>query len=141
MSEQMIVSTQLTRIHVLLHKVQLMAYKIDLVVDLTNGREQSTKSLTFNEANKMIAYLEQKQQERNKKAYDRADAMRKKIIVFCRETGWVKNGKADMSRIYSWVEKYGYLHKPLRSYTEAELPRLVTQAENMRNSFIKALNK
>jgi hypothetical protein len=138
---QMVVNTQLARIHVLLHKCGLMAYKADMVIEVTNGREHSTKQLTFDEANLMIARLEATIKERAKKAQEPAQVMRRKIISCCREMGWVKGGKADMPRIYTWVLKYGYLHKPLNAYTAMELPKLVTQAENMKNDFLKSVSQ
>jgi hypothetical protein len=140
---QMVVNTQLARIHVLLHKSGLMAYKADMVTEVTNGREHSSKLLTHEEANVMIARLEAtvKERQAKQKAQEPEQIMRRKIISCCREMGWIKGGKADMPRIYTWVLKYGYLHKSLNKYTAAELPRLVTQAENMKNDYLKSVSQ
>ena len=134
-----IVNTQLSRIHILLNKMNRMAYKVDYVVEITNGRESSTKCLSFDEANALIKKLEQDEREMNKQVHDRADSMRKKIIGCCRQMGWEKGGRADMQRINAWVLKYGYLHKELMKYTNMELPTLVTQAAALRDSTLKGL--
>jgi hypothetical protein len=134
---QMIVTTQLQRIHVLLSKCGLMAYKGDMVIEVTNGREHSTKQLTFEEANVMIARLDATVKERANKQQDKAQIMRRKIISCFREMNYVKGGKADMQRIYEWVIKYGYLHKTLNQYTAQELPKLVSQVEIVKKDYLK----
>ncbi len=74
---------------------------------------------------------------------ERASNMRKKIIALAHQMGWSSyhpdSGKkiADMPRINAWCSKYGYLHKELNSYTLAELPKLVTQFDNLYKSFLK----
>lgn len=137
---------QIRRIHVLLTKLDKMAYKRDYVDVVSNYTKESTTQLTHDEANAMILQLERELNDKNITAYNNrvkaadvaADAMRKKIISQCRECGWLINGKADMKRVYAWVLKYGYLHKPLMQYTAAELPALVTQAVRMKESFLNA---
>lgn len=140
LNKPLINKAQLARIHAMLAKCGLMAYKADMVIEVTNGREHSTKQLTFEEANLMIARLDATIKERQRKQHEPAQLMRRKIISCCREMGWVKGGKADMQRIYTWVLKYGYLHKPLNKYTLQELPKLVTQAENMKNDYLKSIS-
>lgn len=135
-SEQGIVATQRNRIFGLLHKLGKTGVRHDYVIDITNGREASTSALTFDEANAMIAILEAEY-----RTMGNADTMRKKIISCCRECGMNIGARADMKAIYAWVLKYGYLHKPLNTYTAAELRKLVTQAENLRQSFLKGINK
>lgn len=135
----MIVNSQLSRIHILLNKIGRMGYKADYVINATDGREHSTKLLTFVEANNVISVLEEEEKEYYKKNRNSEDVQRKKIISCCREMGWVKSGKADMARIYSWVLKFGYLHKKLNDYTAAELPKLVTQAENMKKDHLNRI--
>jgi hypothetical protein len=72
-----------------------------------------------------------------------ANTMRKKIIALAHQMGWSKihpgsgNKIADMQRIDEWCNKYGYLHKRLNQYTIEELPKLVTQYQNLYNSFLK----
>ena len=134
-----IVSTQNSRIHVLLSKLNKMAYKADYVIDLTNGVKAHVSELDFDEANKLINVLDAEEKEMYRMKRNSEDAMRKKIISCCREMGWHKSGKADMLRIEAWVLKFGYLHKKLNAYTAQELPQLVTQAENMKNGYLASL--
>jgi hypothetical protein len=74
---------------------------------------------------------------------ERANPMRKKIIALAHQMGWSTyhpdSGKkiADMPRINAWCSKYGYLHKALNAYTIEELPKLVTQFDNLYKSFLK----
>tara|TARA_R110002111_G_scaffold206272_1_gene270645 strand:- start:403 stop:669 length:267 start_codon:yes stop_codon:yes gene_type:complete len=70
----------------------------------------------------------------------RSDKMRKKVIsLFIKQGYTLPNGKADMLAVEAWCEKYGYLKKPFNSYKYEELPKLVTQAENMYYSFLKTV--
>lgn len=70
-----------------------------------------------------------------------ANRQRRKIIAILAARGMAKDGKPDMAHIYAWVLKYGYLHKPMNNYTQAELPRLVSQAEGVQHSDFKASTK
>lgn len=71
---------------------------------------------------------------------EKSDKMRKKIIsLFIKQGYTLLNNKCDMLALESWCEKYGYLHKPFNAYKKDELPRLVTQAENMYQSFLKTV--
>lgn len=135
----MVVTPQLARIHVLLNKIGRMSHKADYVIDVTNGREHSTKELTFDEANKMIAILDAEEKQLFAERANSENTMRRKIISCFREMGYVKGGKADMQRIYAWVLKYGYLHKSLNQYTGTELPKLVTQVEFVKKDHLKRI--
>jgi hypothetical protein len=129
---------QLTAIHTLLHKCGKMAYKIDLVHEFTNGRESSTRGLTHDEAKRMITYLKDGMEKHER---DKADRMRKKIISHLRQCGYTIGPRADMAKIYAWVEKYGYLKKTLNQYSAAELPKLVSQAQQYLKSTLAAYAK
>ena len=71
---------------------------------------------------------------------DSNNQQRRKIIALFAKMGYVKytpQGKrADMNRIHSWVEKYGYLKNPLNSYNKNELPRLVSQVEKFYKKYL-----
>lgn len=127
------------RLNMLLAQLNKQAYKIDYVVEVTEGRAMSSKELTDEEFSKLIGVLENELKGQKRKVFVPGDKQRKKIISCCREMQWVKEGKADMERINAWVEKYGYLKKPLMQYKPDELPKLVLQAENMRDSFLKGI--
>jgi len=128
---------QIKRIQTVLRVKGLVDSKLDLFDSVSSdGRIiNSTKDLRYEEANQLISTIDKIGVQK----YDAANQMRRKIISCCRECGWTKNGKADMDRINAWVLKYGYLGKPLMEYNSLELPKLVTQAENMKDSFIKGI--
>jgi len=114
--------------------------KNDMVWNATGGRTTHTSELTREECQNLIESLK-KEVVKNIKEHQ-CDIMRKKIIGKLADMGYVtREGKADMPRIYAWVEKYGYLHKHLNKYTYAELPLLVSQAERMYNTFLESLVK
>jgi hypothetical protein len=130
---------QLARIHILLDKLGRTAYKADYVIDATNGREHSSKQLTYAEAESMLTVLIAEERKFNQKQHDAADTMRKKVISGLRECGYNVGGRADMNRINAWVLQYGYMHKALNAYTVKELPKLVNQADAMRQSFLNRI--
>lgn len=105
----------------------------DLVKDQT-GKE-SLKALTPDELKRLEVAI----QELIDPVAASANTMRRKVIAILAARGAIKNGKPDMEHVYAWVNKYGYLHKPLNHYTQAELPRLVTQAERITATDLKAL--
>lgn len=128
---------QIKKIHAMLSAQNLHHMKGTLVGSFGEGKE-STKDLTFSEANNLLHYLNNETEEGKK-----ANKMRRKIISCLREYGNydTPDGKADMPRIYQWVLKYGYLKKSLNKYTLKELPKLVTQAEEMLTKKIEACTK
>jgi hypothetical protein len=126
------------RFHLLLTQTGKKPHKAALVYSFTNGRSESSRDMTNQEAKELVHYL-----ENINTADDPADRMRKKIISMAREMGWelrTATGKvADMERIKNWVTKYGYLKKPLNDYQINELPRLVTQFEQVYKDFLNRL--
>lgn len=106
----------------------------DLISDYCG--KQSLKDLTPEE----LAQLEIHIQELMDPAAAAANRMRRKVIAILAARGAVNSkNKPDMDHVYAWVLKYGYLGKPFNHYTNAELPRLVTQAEKVVATDIKAL--
>lgn len=132
---------QIIRMHTLLSKCKLTAYKIDIMDQFcSDGRYiSSSKELYYEEANNIIIYLNA--QLTLTPEFRSMDLMRKKVIGCCRQMGWEKAGKADMNRINAWVEKYGHAKKDLMKYDAKELSKLVTQAENMRDSYLEGIRK
>jgi hypothetical protein len=155
------------QLHALLTQTGLTEQKPLLVESFSGGRETSSKELKDHEAIEMIKYLKaellKKQQPANNdpkhignvmpaafKANTpgkQANTMRKKIIALGHQMGWSGihptsgNKIADMERINAWCVKYGYLHKQLNDYTILELPKLVTQFDNLYKTFLNALKK
>lgn len=72
----------------------------------------------------------------SKESYMRGNLMRRKILSISRELGWtyMSTGNVelvDIMELDRWMLRYGYLHKGLNYYTPEELPKLVTQFEEM----------
>lgn len=124
-------------LHMLLTQTGMMHNKAILVNCASNGRTESSRSLTVDEAQYLISYLRSLP---NKEA-DQANRMRRKIISMAHEMGWhVLVGDrwvADLTRINNWMMKSSYLKKRLNDYKYNELPKLVTQFEAVYKSFLK----
>lgn len=102
--------------------------KQDLVAQVSEGRETSSKNLTYNECDKLIKHLQSLVNEN----HDKSNKMRRKILSICHEMKWTLPGKKlDWQKINTWLLKYGYLHKPMNDYTAQELPSLVSQFEGL----------
>jgi hypothetical protein len=147
------------QLHALLTQTNMVAAKPHLVESFTNGRTNSSKDMSHYEAIELVKHLKQmlanKQlpntsprhitQSTIQNSKFKIDKMRKKIIALAHQMGWSAihptsgNKIADTKRINEWCKKYGYLHKELNSYTIDELPKLVTQFENLYKSFLKAI--
>lgn len=123
---------QLQQIHAILHARGLLAQKADIVSGTSGGRTSSSKELTFEEADFLI-----KSFNTPVKGDKPSKKMVNSLFAMCHEMGWiplvsyVDGGKVkqrkDYGRVHNWVEKYGYLKKPLNKYTHGELPKLVSQ--------------
>lgn len=108
----------------------------ELVSDATRGRTSSLRELSPQE----LRALEQRIRELIDPAEASMQKQRRKIIAILASRGCTTpQGAPDMAHIHAWVERYGYLHKPMNDYTNKELPRLVTQAEAIVASDLKAV--
>ncbi len=131
---------QISQIHAILAKMGRAndkEYKRDLVLQYSNGRATSTKDLFYQEANMLIDQLNiatGKDRDEIK-----AENMRRKIIALAHKMHWKDGSKADMQRINNWCINKGYLHKRLNDYNNAELPKLVSQFENVYKSYLKSI--
>jgi hypothetical protein len=104
----------------------------DYAYRASNGRTESTKALTENEAKIILAELEQKFPVR-----DGADVMRKKIISFAHQMFWeLPGGKADMKRINNWCVEKGPYQKKLNDHTVKELTILVSVFKKIYKDFM-----
>lgn len=114
--------------------------KADLVLQFTQERETSSAKMLVSECQELINHLniikngptDKKQAPAQNSVQNK---MRRKILSICHEMNWKIGSQLDWNRINFWLEKYGYLHKELNRYTEAELPKLVTQFENLLQSY------
>jgi len=115
----------------LLNDLGLMEDKKHLVSMTTRGRTDSSKELSVAEAKTLILHL-----EGVTKKDDGADKMRKKIFAICYNIGWIygnspEDRKINQAAIDKIVQKIGYLKKPLNEFTLAQLPKLVSQFEQI----------
>ncbi len=113
----------------------------EMIEEFTSGKKSSLKDLTETEYREFCTSIQKliNNPQPSKADWQNtpANIMRRKIIGLCVKMGWVNGSKADLQRIQSWVLKYGYLKKELNTYTESELPKLVSQAEMMYADFLK----
>ncbi len=109
----------------------------ELVSEFTEGKTDSLRRLNERE----LYRLEDRLAELIAgPATQAAQRMRRKVIAILAARGVINaQGKPDMPHVYAWVRKYGYLKKDLNAYTVHELPKLVTQAERIMESDLKAL--
>lgn len=135
---------QIKAISTLLGKHNLVDQKDSIIGSFTNGRSTSRKDMTKAEAAALIGHL---------KSLDptdrRSDKMRNKILSMAHEMGWnlsagfsmhekgLPKSKIDMEHLNNWCVKSGYLHKKLDDYTYKELPRLVSQFEEVYKSYLR----
>ncbi len=120
---------QLKTLHALLSSTGTMQFKREMIRDISGGRTESSRELTYQEAERIIEHLKSLNP-----TISGAEKMRKKILSFAHEMGWhtLINGewKIDIKSVDSWCVKYSYLKKRLNDYTYEELPKLVTQFEH-----------
>lgn len=113
-----------------------------MIGGFSGGRTLSSRGLFVNEAAAIIQHIEQLSM--NNEQLTAIAKMKGKIFYYAHEMHWTKlNAQkkrvADGARIDEWMLKYSYLKKKLDNYTYTELPKLVTQFENVYKHFLKAL--
>lgn len=117
----------------------------DIISQFTEGKKSGLSALTPTEYRELIKWLNvrfpsPKPVKTPTPAQAKINLQRRKIISIFRQMGYeLPDGKADMAKIYTWVEDYGYLKKPLNKYQLNEIPRLVYQAEKVLESFLKSI--
>lgn len=135
--------------------------KAEMVHSFTNGRETSSNALRPDECEAMINGLKKMANGLSAGAYkgkhggppttplrgtsgplrrtsneeEKGNRMRRKVISIGHELGWKKeNGKIDMVRVNEFCVKRGHGHKTLNEYSLKELPKLITQFEQLLKS-------
>ncbi len=130
-----ITKAQLVCIKVLVKKLAVAGDAMAL--GYSGGRTKHISELTSDEARMMIKEL--KKMDPDEVA---AEKMRKKIIGMAYTRAGLprsaskaqKQGVVDW--LNGWCKQYGFKHKPLNSYTNNELPKLVSQFEAVLNNLI-----
>jgi len=110
-------TAQIKKIHVLLNQKGLIGQKETMVNSVSEGRTQSTKELTFNEARELIIFLSEKgdESENRRKIFEAVWGIawkmgiiygdteedyqmnRAKLNLFCRQRGSVKKNIPEMN--------------------------------------------
>ena len=126
-------TNQLRAIHALLGEHGLRDEKESIVEAFTGGRTTHSSKMSGKEAAALIGHLKSLNPVNN-----RADKMRNKILSMAHEMQWEKEGKVDMEHLNNWCLSKSYLKKKLDDYEYNELPKLVTQFEQVYKSHLKA---
>lgn len=144
-----ITNSQIIRIHTLLPDdiKEDKDAKADLIFQYTQDAEKtSTKDLTYEQAVHLIEFLQNGDQYVPFSYYaqfDNANKQHKYILSLCHQIGWtiyhqkLRKHVADLQKLGAWMKAHGLLHKPLKTYTSDELPKLVAQFEKMVNNYQK----
>lgn len=110
----------------------------EYVLKYSNNRTGSSKQLTMTECQALINELDIIKKNINNTPVSNSNAsqrMRRKIMSICHEMNWKKDGKLDWGRINDFMFKSSYLKKGLNSYAADELPKLVSQFEQLLKSY------
>lgn len=127
---------QVTAIYTLLNKHGLRDEKESIVSGFTAGRTDSVRAMSFDEAAALIGHLKGLDQEEAG-----SDKMKNKILSMAHEMGWRIRGteKIDMDHVNNWCKSLSYAKKPLDEYSYKELPKLVSQFEEVYKSYLKGI--
>lgn len=127
---------QLKAIHALLGINGLRDEKQNIVSAFTGGRTTHVSEMSSAEAAALIGHL---------KSLNNTEAgatrMRNKILSMAHEMNWRIEGtkRVSMQHVNNWCTSRSYLKKPLDNYTYNELPKLVSQFEEVYKSHLKAV--
>lgn len=115
----------------------------ELILQFTDDRKDSLRELTPFEYKEFLKWIETTfKPVSNDWQNTPENKMRRKIIAIFKEMHYTKaDGTADMQKINMWCIKFSITHKPLNDNTKAQLIQIVSQAENVKKSFIKSLNQ
>jgi hypothetical protein len=128
--------SQIGAIHTLISKHGLKDDKQSIVKAFTAERTTSVREMSFEEGAALIGHLKSLDPEEIA-----GDKMRNKVLSMAHEMGWRLPGTEDidMKHVNNWMRSYSYLKKDLDDYRYKELPRLVTQVEEVYKSFLKKI--
>ena len=132
---ELISKNQITRLHILLDETGQKPYKQDLMDEVcTDGRFPTSSKQLY-----VVEFLAIEKKLVDLK--ERMNNQRRRVISALRECGYNKAGAADMPKIEAWVEKYSTFKKHLNKHTYEELVKLVAQADQYRNSYLRGMAK
>lgn len=135
-----ITSTQNKIMYSLLTKTGMLGNKYNLILGFTKGRTDKSNEMSMDEAQELITYLKVFITNKDKLQLhqdEAANQMRRKIISMSHRIGWTTQpGKVDMDSINTWCREKSYLKKELNNYTYNELPKLVTEFQQVYKYYI-----
>lgn len=143
-----ITAQQIRTIHAVLPTIyrQDKELKQNLIAQFTeDDNKTSTKDLSQQQAEELIYFLKTGKAKTYDyyASFDFSNRQHRYLLSLCHQIGWEvfseRAGKlvVDTEALGRWLHKYGYLHKTLKEYSENQLPKLITQFENMVKSVIK----
>ena len=96
----------------------------EIIDRFTHGRTRSMRYMDELQLDRMIKWLEDRNQAMNK--------MKQKCWVLTRQRGWrLPNGKADMQRLDQFLLSSGAIRKPLKEQDYDELLKTTNQLERI----------
>jgi len=126
---------QIAKIHVLLSNLGITEQKIEIVYNLTNGRTQSTKDLTIDEARRLITSLAE---------YDPCERQKSLIFSLAYQAGIIYGSTTDdkkmnTAKLNMFLKERGAVKKELNAMNFSELVKTHRQFEAMVKA-VKASN-
>ncbi len=123
----LISAAQIKILHTLLNQLGLLEEKARFISDVSNGRTQSSRQLTFSEARVLIQHL---------KTDDSGEKMRKKIFALAYEAQMIwgeteEDKKMNGVKLKEFIKAKGAVKKELNKMTNAELVKTVSQFEQI----------
>lgn len=143
-----ITKVQISQIHAILSKFNLMDDKRRIISEISNGRTESTTALTFQEAQNWINAMNKAIQRPVQKKENPGQKMINSVIAMAREMGVitrqqvVKPGvglvwESNYDRFNKWMLESSCLKKRINDYTYEELNKLVSQYKAIYADWLK----
>ncbi|MDP9076272.1 MAG: hypothetical protein M3O71_02515 [Bacteroidota bacterium] len=129
---------QISKIHVLLNKLGLIDQKAEIVYNLSNGRTESSKQLTIEEARRLITNLAE---------YDPTERQKSLIFSLAYKAGIIYGSSPDdkkmnAAKLNLFLKERGAVKKELNAMTYADLVKVHRQFEGIvKNTTKSADNK
>jgi|GEM_PF-1418352 len=114
---------QLSKIHVLLNQFGIIEDKAELVSQFTNGRETSTKKMTFDEAKNLLQHLSK---------FDPLDRMRRKVFALAYVAKIIygdtrEDKQMNVAKLNMFLREKGTVKKDIHKMKKDELIKIVNQ--------------
>lgn len=111
----------------------------EVKLSATNGRTDSSREMTHQEASALIKALKLNEQPKQDFKPKPGQAQRRKIISICHDMRWFENatGKVNIHALNAWLLEKGVVKKELNNLSVAELNKTVTQFESIQRKAYK----